>query len=111
MAKRKTDRPDRKQIEKSMMRQLEAKNADVEHFRDYIYDYLELYDQKLELQAEIRESGTVQRIPNAKGIIVVKKNPATDELRKHEKSMLDMLNALGLTTDEPNGTEKVNGDL
>ena len=45
--KKKTTRaPSKPKIKESLIKQLEAKNANVAHFQDLIYDYLQLYDTK-----------------------------------------------------------------
>ena len=56
--KKKTTRaPSKPKIKESLIKQLEAKNANVAHFQDLIYDYLQLYDTKKMLQKDIKTRG------------------------------------------------------
>ena len=91
--KKKTTRaPSKTKIKESLIKQLEAKNANVAHFQDLIYDYLQLYDTKKMLQKDIKTRGVSYKTLSA-------------------SQMLSILKEMGLTTDAPTGEDVMNDDL
>lgn len=90
-------------VEASLIRQLEAKNAKIPHFMDMISDYMALWTLKNKLQADIRKRGVSYESKSAQGIDIVKQNQSVKDLVAVNKQMLSLLDRLGLTTDAPTG--------
>lgn len=110
--KKKTTRaPSKTKIKESLIKQLEAKNANVAHFQDLIYDYLQLYDTKKMLQKDIKTRGVSYETLSASGVPIMKQNQSIKDLVAVEKQMLSILKEMGLTTDAPTGEDVMNDDL
>jgi hypothetical protein len=110
--KKKTTRaPSKTKIKESLIKQLEAKNANVAHFQDLIYDYLQLYDTKKMLQKDIKTRGVSYKTLSASGVSIMKQNQSIKDLVAVEKQMLSILKEMGLTTDAPTGEDVMNDDL
>lgn len=110
--KKKTTRaPSKPKIKESLIKQLEAKNANVAHFQDLIYDYLQLYDTKKMLQKDIKTRGVSYETLSASGVPILKQNQSIKDLVAVEKQMLSILKEMGLTTDAPTGEDVMNDDL
>lgn len=109
MARKK--QPTRAKIKESLIKQLEVKKADVPHFIDLIYDYLELYDTKRMLQDDIKDRGVAYETTSANGYKIMKQNQSVKDVVAVEKQMLSILKEMGLTTDAPTGNDVVNEDL
>ena len=110
--KKKTTRaPSKPKIKESLIKQLEAKNANVAHFQDLIYDYLQLYDTKKMLQKDIKTRGVSYETLSASGVPIMKQNQSIKDLVAVEKQMLSILKEMGLTTDAPTGEDVMNDDL
>lgn len=107
----KTKKPTKAQIKASLIKQLEAKGANVAHFMDLIYDYMSLYDIKKELQKDIKERGVAYETTSANGYPITKQNQSVKDLVAVGKQMLQLLKEMGLTTDEPTGNEMIDEDL
>ena len=110
--KKKTTRaPSKPKIKESLIKQLEAKNANVAHFQDLIYDYLQLYDTKKMLQKDIKTRGVSYKTLSASGVSIMKQNQSIKDLVAVEKQMLSILKEMGLTTDAPTREDVMNDDL
>ena len=110
--KKKTTRaPSKTKIKDSLIKQLEAKNANVAHFQDLIYDYLQLYDTKKMLQKDIKTRGVSYETLSASGVPIMKQNQSIKDLVAVEKQMFSILKEMGLTTDAPTGEDVMNDDL
>ena len=107
----KTKKPTKAQIKASLIKQLEAKGANVAHFMDLIYDYMSLYDIKKDLQKDVKERGVAYETTSANGYPIIKQNQSVKDLVAVEKQMLQLLKEMGLTTDEPTGNEMIDEDL
>ena len=103
--------PSKAKIKESLIKQLEAKRANVPHFYDQICDYLELYDVKKMLQKDIKKRGVSYETKSASGVKIVKQNQSVKDLVAVQRQMLSILHEMGLTTDEPTGTETIDEDL
>ena len=104
--KKKTTRaPSKTKIKESLIKQLEAKNANV------IYDYLQLYDTKKMLQKDIKTRGVSYETLSASGVPIMKQNQSIKDLVAVEQQMLSILKEMGLTTDAPTGEDVMNDDL
>lgn len=90
-------------VEASLIRQLEAKNAKIPHFLDMISDYMSLWTLKNKLQADIRRRGVSYTTKSSSGVDIVKQNQSVKDLVAVNKQMLSLLDRLGLTTDAPTG--------
>lgn len=106
-----TKKPTKAQIKASLIKQLEAKGANVAHFMDLIYDYMSLYDIKKDLQKDVKERGVAYETTSANGYPIIKQNQSVKDLVAVEKQMLQLLKEMGLTTDEPTGNEMIDEDL
>lgn len=109
MATRKTAK--RKKINESLIKQLDAKGANVPHFEDLVCDYMFLYDTKIMLQKDIKKRGVSYETTSANGFPIEKQNQSVKDLVAVEKQMIAILKELGLTTDAPTGEEKIDEDL
>ena len=96
-------KPKKAEIEASLIRQLEAKNAKIPHFSDLIADYMAFWELKRKLQADIRKRGVSYETRSAAGVMIVKQNQSVKDLVAVNKQMLSLLAQLGLTTDAPTG--------
>ena len=94
-----------KRIEKSLQRQLALKGADVEHYRDLLSDYMDLWDTKNALIANIKTRGIGYLEFTSTGNQVWKNNPSVKELVMVNRQMLTILKDLKLSTDDVGGGE------
>ena len=106
-----TKKPTKQKIKESLIKQLETKDANVPHFIDLIFDYLELYEVKKALQNDIKKRGVSYKTFSASGYEITKQNQSVKDLVAVEKQMQNMLKEMGLTTDTPTGDEKIDEDL
>ena len=104
-------KPTKAQIKESLIKQLETKGANVAHFIDLIYDYLELYETKKKLQTDIKKRGVSYKTTSARGYEIIKQNQSVKDVVAVEKQMLSILKEMGLTTDAPTGNDVINEDL
>lgn len=104
-------KPTKAQIKDSLIKQLETKGANVAHFIDLIYDYLELYETKKKLQTDIKKRGVSYKTTSASGYEIIKQNQSVKDVVAVEKQMLSILKEMGLTTDAPTGNDVINEDL
>ena len=104
-------KPTKAQIKASLIKQLETKGANVAHFIDLIYDYLELYDTKKKLQTDIKKRGVSYETTSASGYEIIKQNQSVKDVVAVEKQMLSILKEMGLTTDAPTGNDVIDEDL
>lgn len=104
-------KPTKAQIKKSLIKQLETKGANVAHFIDLIYDYLELYETKKKLQTDIKKRGVSYKTTSASGYEIIKQNQSVKDVVAVEKQMLSILKEMGLTTDAPTGNDVIDEDL
>lgn len=103
--------PSKAKIKDSLVKQLEAKNANVPHFYDLICDYLVLYETKKALERDIKTRGVSYETTSASGYNIIKQNQSVKDLVAVNKQMLLILKSMGLTTDAPTGTETEDEDL
>ena len=90
----------KQQIRESLMQQLAAKGADVAHFEALIEDYVEYFGLVKKMKADIRKHGLSYTAMSAAGKEYVKDNPSVKLLPQYTRSMLLILEKLGLTTDK-----------
>ncbi len=90
----------KQQIRESLMQQLAAKGADVAHFEALIDDYVEYFGLVKKMKADIRKNGLSYPAMSAAGKEYQKDNPSVKLLPQYTRSMLLILEKLGLTTDK-----------
>lgn len=95
-----------KAVEQSLIRQLEARGADIEAFRALIADYMEMYKVCGQLKKDVHKRGAVVDSIGSTGQNVTKCNPSIRELRDTNRAMLAILKQLGLTMDNVSGGEE-----
>lgn len=86
------------QIKTSLLGQLTALGADVEHFQSLVNDYCELWEIKEALAADIKTRGVVYKDVSSTGVQMMKNNPSIKEIVGVDRQMLAILKELGLTT-------------
>ena len=89
----------KKAIRESLIRQIEAKGANVDHFEALINDYVEYYGLVRKMEADIRKNGLTYTAMSASGKEYEKDNPCVKMLPQYTRTMLAILKDLGLTTD------------
>lgn len=89
----------KKAIRESLMGQLRAKGADIDHFEALIDDYIAYYDIVRKMKADIRKNGITYTAISAAGKEYEKDNPCVKQLPQYTRAMLAILKDLGLTTD------------
>lgn len=109
MAKKKRETL-RKEIQKSLKKQLAAKGADIDLFNDQIQDYMALWDLKEWLKDDINEHGLRLNYSAANGGKVEKDNPSVKQLPLINKQMLMLLKQLDISTDKVYKEGDDNGD-
>lgn len=88
----------RKDIEESLIKQLESKRAAIDHFLDMINDYMSMWDMKNALISDINTRGVSYTDMSSTGVPMMKNNPSVKELVMVNKQMLSILKELGLST-------------
>ena len=86
-------------IKKSLIKQLENKGANVDHFTSLIDDYVWFCEQEKEMQKDIKERGQSFKALSASGNPIIKENPSVKNAIMYNKQKLAILKELGLTTD------------
>lgn len=87
-------------IRDSLMEQLQAKGADVAHFRSLIEDYVWMDEQLQAMKEDIKERGTRCLTLSASGKPYEKENPAVKDAVMYSRQMLAILRDLGLSTEK-----------
>ena len=85
-------------IKKSLIKQLEDKGANVEHFLSLIDDYIWYFSQQKEMKKDIKKRGLTFDTTSAAGHQIEKENPSVKNAIAYNKQMLAILKELGLTT-------------
>ena len=88
-----------KEVKESLIKQLQAKSADVTLYRALIADYMWFYRQFPQMQADIRKRGRTYTTVSAAGKDYEKNNPSVEDALKYSKQMVTILTALGLSTE------------
>lgn len=98
-------------VKKSLIRQLEDRGANVDHFIGLIEDYVFYYKQEKKLQADVRKNGMTIKAKSAAGHEYDKENPAIKASALCNKQKLSILRELNLTTDTVPPPDDSGGDL
>ena len=99
------------QVRKSLIKQLEDRGANVDHFAALIDDYIFYYKQEKRLQADVRKNGMTITAMSAAGHEYDKENPAIKAAALCNKQKLAILRELDLTTDTVPPHDDSGGDL
>ncbi len=86
-------------VRKSLIRQLEAKNACADHFLGLVNDYCFYFETVETMKKDIAEKGVTYTSMSASGKEYEKDNPAVKLLPGYTRQMLQILKELGLNTD------------
>lgn len=87
-----------KKIKDSLIKQLEDKGANVEHFLSLIDDYIWYWNQEKTMQKDIKERGFSFTAVSASGKEYEKENPSVKNAVMYNKQKLAILKELGLNT-------------
>ena len=88
----------KKAVRESLLNQLRAKGADVDHFEALIDDYMSYFSLVRKMKADIRKNGISYMAVSSVGKEYEKDNPCVKMLPIYTRSMLAILKELGLTT-------------
>lgn len=88
-----------RKIKESLVKQLEDKGANVEHFLSLIDDYIWYWNQEKAMQKDIKERGFMFKTTSASGYEIQKENPSVKNAVVYNKQKLAILKQLELTTD------------
>lgn len=91
-------RTSKTRIRASLLDQLEAKGAALEHFTDLVKDYMSLWEVKNKLIKDIKTRGVMYKDYSSVGVEMQKNNPSVKELVGVNRQMLALLKELGLST-------------
>ena len=99
------------QVKQSLIRQLEDRGANVDHFIALIEDYIFYYKQEKKAQADVRKNGLTITARSASGNEYDKENPAVKAAALYNKQKLTILRELDLRTDTVPPPDESGGDL
>ncbi|WP_143316873.1 P27 family phage terminase small subunit [Clostridium sp. HBUAS56017] len=88
-----------RKIKDSLIKQLENKDANVEHFLGLIDDYIWYFNEEKAMQKDIKIRGKTYKSTSASGYEVEKENPSVKNAVMYNKQKLAILKELGLTTE------------
>ncbi|WP_300379625.1 P27 family phage terminase small subunit [Clostridium sp.] len=88
-----------KKIKESLIKQLEDKGANVEHFLSLIDDYLWYWTQEREMQKDVKARGRTYKSVSASGYECEKENPSVKNALMYNKQKLSLLKELALNTE------------
>lgn len=90
-------------IRKSLLEQLEAKDAKVDCFIDLVDSYIYYTEKEREMQTDIEERGLYFDSVSSTGKEYIKDNPSIKNAIMYNKQRLAILNQLGLSIDNVDG--------
>ena len=93
----------RKEIKLDLLDQLERNGTTGQYYKDLIDDYMELYDTKKKLIADIKIRGVTVPYNNGGGQSGEKKNESVSLLVQVNSQMLKLLDALGIKPSNEGG--------
>lgn len=88
-----------KKIKESLIKQLENKGADVDHFLSLVDDYVWYFEEEKSMQKDIKIRGHSYKTKSASGYPINKENPSVKNAIMYNKQKLAILKELGLTTE------------
>ncbi|MFL0196994.1 P27 family phage terminase small subunit [Clostridium sp. WILCCON 0269] len=86
-----------KSIKESLIRQLIDNDADVEHYRSLVDDYVWYWKQEKAMQKDVKEKGCTYEATSAAGKKFEKENPSVKNAVLYNKQKLTILKELGLS--------------
>lgn len=86
-------------IKHSLIKQLEDKGANVEHFLSLIDDYIWYWKQEKAMQKDVKTRGKTYMTFSASGKEYEKDNPSVKNALLYNKQKLSILKELDLTTE------------
>jgi hypothetical protein len=86
------------QIKESLIKQLQAKGANIEHFNSLVDDYIWYWKQEKKMQKDIKDRGFSFETTSANGYEITKENPSVKNAIAYNKQKLSILKELDLTT-------------
>lgn len=87
-----------KDVKESLLKQLEAKGANVEIYVSLVDDYMWFWQQQREMQRDVKKRGRTYMALSASGKEYEKSNPSVKDALLYSKQMTAILTALGLDT-------------
>jgi len=84
------------QIKTDLLDQLERNGTVGQYYIDLVNDYMELWDTKKKLIADIKDRGVTVKYQNGENQWGYKKNDSVEQLLKVNQQMLKLLDALGI---------------
>ena len=96
--KKKKTKKWKKSVRDSLLQQLDSKGAKVECYVDLVDDYMDLWEIKETLLADIAERGVVYTDVSSVGVEMQKNNPSTKEVVNISRQMLAILKQMDLST-------------
>lgn len=87
-----------RKIKESLIIQLEAKGANVDHFMSLIDDYIWYWNQEKAMQKDIKDRGFTFEATSSAGYKIQKDNPSVKNALAYNKQKLAIIKELGLTT-------------
>ncbi|EDS77314.1 hypothetical protein CBC_A0786 [Clostridium botulinum C str. Eklund] len=88
-----------RKIKESLVKQLEDKDANVDHFLSLIDDYIWYWNQENAMKKDIKKRGFMFKTTSASGYEIEKENPSVKNAVVYNKQKLAILKQLELTTD------------
>lgn len=86
----------KKEMIRSLMEQLRLQNKTSDFYEDLVCDYVDYWNLKKKLIADIKKKGIRYKTVNGNGITVEKPNESVTNLPKITAAMLKILNDLNL---------------
>ena len=86
----------KKEVRESLMEQLRLQNKTSDFYEDLVNDYMDYWNLKKKLIADIRKKGLRYETVNGNGLTVEKPNESVTNLPKITMAMLKILNDLNL---------------
>lgn len=86
-----------KSIKESLIKQLENKGADVDHFLSLVDDYIWYFEEEKAMQKDIKIRGHSYKTKSSSGYPISKENPSVKNALMYNKQKLAILKQLGLT--------------
>lgn len=85
-------------IKKSLVKQLQSKGANVDHFSSLVDDYIWYWEQEKSMQKDVEIRGKCYETYSATGTMIEKENPSVKNALAYNKQKLAILKELELTT-------------
>ena len=87
-----------RKIKESLVKQLQGKGANIDHFLGLIDDYIWYFNEEKSMQKDIKNRGHSYKTTSASGYEIDKENPSVKNALMYNKQKLAILKQLELTT-------------